>query len=151
MSKTLTHAELCQIAERWLRRSVGCGCAVSEMVSFASETPDAIGWKSGFSYLVEAKTSRADFFADRKKHFRQQPELGMGMYRYFITEPGLLKPDELPDRWGLLETTGKRVRVVHGLPAKSYDSKNEWNHDHSVRSEMILLTSALRRAQEVAA
>lgn len=148
MSKNLSHAELCEIAVRWLRRTVGCGCVISEMVSFAPETPDAIGWKSGYSYLVEAKTSRSDFFADKKKHFRMQPHLGMGMWRYFITEPGLIKPEELPTRWGLLETTGKRVKVVHGLHPKTCDWKNEWNHKFSEVSERTLLTSALRRAQE---
>lgn len=148
MREKISHAELCRIAERWLKTTVGCGCAVSEMVSVASETPDAIGWKSGFSYLVEAKTSRSDFLSDKKKHVRRNPHLGMGMYRYFITEPGLIKPEELPQRWGLLETTGKRVKVVHGLPPKSYDYHNQWNHEHSARSELILLASALRRAQE---
>lgn len=80
----------------------------------ASESPDAIGWKNhGWSILVECKVSRADFLADLKKPHRVNPDGGMGQTRYFLTPPGLLKVDELPATWGLLEVRGRFVRVVH--------------------------------------
>lgn len=74
----LSHAELCTRAVRWLKNTAGCTVAISEMASVAGETPDAIGWRHGVSILIEAKTSRADFRADRKKPWRQRPHIGMG-------------------------------------------------------------------------
>jgi len=64
----ITHDELVSIAVKWLY-SQGCGFAVGERVCVAStgEIPDAIGFRSNCSILIECKTSRADFKADRKK------------------------------------------------------------------------------------
>ncbi|STM09174.1 Uncharacterised protein [Escherichia coli] len=41
--------------------------------------------------LIEAKCSRADLLADRKKRFRKNPSLGMGDWRFFISEPELFQ------------------------------------------------------------
>lgn len=142
----LLHAELCARAVRWLRKSAGCGVALSEMVSVAGEIPDAIGWRSGFSVLIEAKTSRADFFADRKKIWRRDPEAGMGDWRFFITPAGLLLPAEIPDGWGLLEVDGKCVLRTHRVP-----KGNCWPAPPNIgnkRAETILLCSAMRRLTE---
>jgi hypothetical protein len=69
----------------------------------------------GFSTLIECKVSRADFFSDRKKHFRKHPEQGMGHRRYFMAPVGMLMPEDLPKNWGLIEVyektaTGRRRR-----------------------------------------
>lgn len=110
----MTHAELVERAARWLTKTQRCPVVVTEIVtlSVTGESPDAIGWHHGFSHLVECKASRSDFLADRKKPFRVDPAQGMGDYRWYMTRPGLLSPDELPDGWGLLEVNQKQVRVV---------------------------------------
>jgi Holliday junction resolvase len=59
------HSDLVEIAEKWLLKR--CGFAFTELSTHAQEIPDAIGFKSGISILIECKTSRADFLADRKK------------------------------------------------------------------------------------
>lgn len=71
----LSHKNLCYLACQWLRRSSsrngpGCSVAVAETGNWVNhEVVDAIGWRpygafSG-SVLVEVKTSRSDFLADR--------------------------------------------------------------------------------------
>ncbi|HHY8037536.1 TPA: hypothetical protein ACV70J_003783 [Escherichia coli] len=54
--------------------------------------------------------------ADRKKRFRKNPSLGMGDWRFFISEPGTISIEDLPPGWGLLHVVNGRVRKVHGWP-----------------------------------
>ncbi|TBQ33511.1 hypothetical protein EXU22_02750, partial [Klebsiella quasipneumoniae subsp. similipneumoniae] len=88
---TLTHDELCQIAYQFLKRNGFKVCFHDRFVAVTStgEQPDAMGFRNFASCLIEAKCSRADLLADRKKRFRQRPELGMGDWRFFISEPGI--------------------------------------------------------------
>lgn len=113
-----THAELVARAERWLSNTKKCGVVITERRG-GSESPDAIGWRCGWwSTLVECKVSRADFLADRKKPHRLNPEGGMGQDRYYLTPAFLLKPEELPEGWGLLEVRGQVVRVIREAAKK---------------------------------
>ena len=113
----VTHAELVARAARWLRNTVRCGVVATEEYNVGWSIPDAIGWKSHTSYLVECKVTRSDFFADAKKHHRRYPDQGMGHLRYYMTPPGLVSLDEVPEHWGLLEARPKQVRVLrHGSP-----------------------------------
>jgi hypothetical protein len=132
------HQDLIRRAVKWLRRTKGCSCVISEQSSAAAETPDAIGWKYGRSHLVEVKISRADFCADMKKRWRRRPEIGMGAYRYYMVPDGLVIPSELPDRWGLLCVQENRV-VIARVPA----AHTEYNRD----SEIAFMSSSLRRVQ----
>lgn len=150
-----THAELVARAGRWLRYSVvvvstrdygdgidkvRCGVVLTECQTRTPETPDAIGWWcSGYwSILVEVKVSRADFLKDRKKMFRYAQKMGMGRFRYYLTTPGLIQPDELPDRWGLLESTGRIVKVIrHAVEVAEYAKD----------AEMEMMYGALRRTK----
>src|SRR5215813_14224944 len=109
----MTHAQLVERAVRWLRR-YRCGVVLSEQACISGEMPDAIGWKQACrSVLVECKVSRADFLADRAKPFRQKPERGVGSERFYLTSPGMVKAEELPVGWGLLEVRGRFVEMVH--------------------------------------
>lgn len=116
-----------------------CGVVLIEMHSMSFEIPDAIGWNSYRSILVECKTTRADFLKDAKKSIRAHPELGMGDYRYYMVPPGLVTPDELPEHWGLLEAREKQVRVIR--PSDRFPVAK------TARKERPLLYSALRRLQ----
>jgi hypothetical protein len=76
--------------------------------------PDAIGWKRAcHSVLIECKVTRADFLADRAKPFRLKPESGVGGERFYLTPACLLRREELPAGWGLLEIRGHRVEMIH--------------------------------------
>ena len=135
----MTHQELALRAERWLLKTIGCGFVLSELTSCNhwGETPDAIGWRFAQSYLVECKTSRADYFAEKRKNFRLNYRRGMGNYRYYMTEPNIVKPDEIRDKWGLLYVYPKMVRII---------KQPEFiNRRYSCYQEIPLLCSALRR------
>lgn len=87
----LTHRELCQIAYKFLKRNGFKVCFHDRFIAVTStgEQPDAMGFRNSASCLIEAKCSRADLLADRKKRFRKNPSLGMGDWRFFISELGI--------------------------------------------------------------
>ena len=112
----------------------------------AGEQPDAIGWRYGLTLLCEAKVSRADFLADRKKPWRARPELGMGDWRFYVAPAGMLQPDEIPEGWGLLEWDGKRLQPTHNVPPG-----NMWGAPPFAghkRHEALILCSLIRRLEK---
>ncbi len=109
------HDKLVKLAARWLKEN-GFGVVATEL-TFAGkgEQPDAIGFRHNTSAIVEAKVSRADFLADAKKPWRSGVP-SLGVYRFYLCPKGLIAPDELPSRWGLLyEEKGRVVDVVRPL------------------------------------
>jgi hypothetical protein len=149
LGATLTHKELCQRARRWLVGPGRCPVALVEFVTSASEIPDAIGFRNSGrdSLLIECKTSRSDFLRDAQKRHRQEGHVALGSYRYFMCEPHLIRPDELPGGWGLLWVTARRIELLAGAdPAKCY-----WPADSDVwrwatgENERKLMFSALLR------
>ncbi len=124
----------------WLRR-YRCGVVLSEQACASGEMPDAIGWKKTcHSVLVECKVSRADFLADREKPFRQKPEMGVGCERYYMVPRGLIRVEEIPRGWGLLEVSGRNVEKVKAS-AKTLRSEIGFGY------EMNLLLASLRRVE----
>src|SRR5208282_523780 len=136
----MTHAQLVQKAVAWLR-SYRCGVVLSEQACASGEMPDAIGWKQAcHSVLVECKITRADFLADRAKPFRRKPEKGVGSERFYLTPPSLIKPEEMPAGWGLLELRRGRIEMLEAS-AKSLRTATGF------RYEMNLLLASLRRVE----
>lgn len=108
-----THAQLCQFAIDWLTTRAGCHFAIKELSTYAGEIPDAIGWKGEISIVIECKTSRSDYLADRSKWCRQNPARAMGDHRFFLSTPDVIPDYEaMPDGWGLLHWNGKKVKVI---------------------------------------
>lgn len=157
----MTHKELCTLAVKWLKRpysqgSHGCLIAADELRSgWNGEIPDAIGFRlSGntpVSVVVEAKTSRADFLADKSKAHRITD--GMGNYRYFMCPEGLIKPEELPAKWGLIYVNARGhtkvcvgaayfYKLAYGEHNKSLDYLFE---DNNKEREMWTLIRLLSR------
>ncbi len=142
----ISHEELVKHAAIWLRYdSQTHTIVITERSGSGSETPDAIGVSAGgWSTLIECKTSRADFLADKKKHFRRHAARGMGHRRYFMAPVGLLKPEELPENWGLIEIyektdSGRRRRHVTKT-ATHFPEIHE-------RAQTGMLVSVLRRLE----
>jgi hypothetical protein len=136
----MTHAKLVAMAVRWLRR-YRCGVALSEQACVSGEMPDAIGWKKAcHSVLVECKVSRADFLADRDKPFRQRPEMGVGCERYYLAPRSLIRIEELPAGWGLLEVCGREIERVKA-------SARNLRSAVGFENEMNLLLASLRRVE----
>jgi hypothetical protein len=158
----MTHAELCALAVRWLKRPYsasghGCQVAVSECKSgWTGEIPDAIGFRTGSdttsgSIVVEVKVSRADFLADKAKPHRAEG-LGLGTWRYYMAPEGLLRVEDLPTRWGLLEVNARgHVKPIAGpvVHAKRWglfaDSLAAYRHASDHGRERTLLVMLLAR------
>jgi len=136
----MTHAQLVSKAVHWLRR-YRCGVVLSEQACVSGEMPDAIGWKRAcHSVLVECKVTRSDFLADRAKPFRLKPEQGVGCERFYLVPAGLVRREELPQGWGLLELRHNRIESTHPS-AKNLRSATGF------RYEMNLLLASLRRVE----
>lgn len=109
-----------------------CGQVFSELVSAGFEIPDVFGFSTTCTVLIECKTSRSDFLRGKKKVFRSNPEMGMGVYRFYLCKYSLIKPDEIPEKWGLLYTNGKFPKlIIHPEPQKS-DRSAELQFAYSV-------------------
>lgn len=146
----MTHRGLCELARRWLlRNSSGesllkqgghCKKAFSEIqAGWWGEQADAFGLNSCFSVLIEVKMSVSDFRADANKEHRRRPGLGIGDYRYYMAPEGILKPEFIPEKWGLIEVTDRRqCRVVRGYAADQRNPQN-WQFDANLRAERCLL------------
>jgi hypothetical protein len=140
MTHPMTHPQLVERAVRWLR-VYRCGVVLSEQACVSGEMPDAIGWKrASHSVLVECKVTRADFLADRDKPFRLKPEQGVGCERFYLTPPDLVKLEELPACWGLLEYRRGRIDVLRPS-AKNLRTAKGFGF------EMNLLLASLRRVE----
>jgi hypothetical protein len=136
----MTHAALVRKAVEWLR-SYRCGVVLSEQACISGEMPDAIGWKRAcHSVLVECKVTRADFLADRSKPFRLNPEMAVGCERFYLAPRGLIRADELPSGWGLLDLHNRRIEMVR-------PSRKNLRRDDGFRCEMNLLLASLRRVE----
>jgi len=137
----MTHTQMVSLAVNWLRR-YGCGVVLSEQICLSGETPDAIGWKGRcHSVVVECKLNRADFLADRSKPFRQRPNIGLGCERFYMVPAALIREEELPPDWGLLECAGKKVELRVKSPERNQRSKT------GLQYEMNLLLASLRRVE----
>lgn len=117
------HSDLVAMAAAWLLKKYPV--VITDMVSGARETPDAIGIRGYDSTLIECKASRADFLRDAAKPHRQG-DAGMGCLRYYLTTLGMIKPAELPEGWGLLESNGRgRIRTVVQPERRKPDHREE--------------------------
>ncbi|WHI46573.1 hypothetical protein [Microbulbifer sp. VAAF005] len=149
-----THSSLVSMAGAWLKGKANCGAVFTELVTNveSGEQPDAIGFRGGrISILIECKATRSDFLADKKKPFRKRPELGMGMYRFYLCPPGVITEKDLPEKWGLLYAVNQRsIKRVCGGPAgnvwEGYKDESFW--ERNIHAEWDLMYSALRRMSQ---
>lgn len=148
----MTHKEMVEIGYRWMLKNARCGIGFKELTcAYNGETPDVIGFSSwGHSVIVECKISRSDFLKDKKKPFRINPEIGMGKYRFYCCPTGLIKQEELPERWGLIYVNDKgRATLVYNPYGGVYKTKGCFSPERGFKSNILsehqLLYSALRR------
>jgi len=142
---TVEHRDLIEVAYKWVLKSTSCGVAFKELVTCNAETPDVIGFgHDGHSVLIECKVSRSDFYADRKKPFRINPDLGMGTQRFYCCPVGIISFEELPNKWGLLEVGGDlKIKIV----TKTYKGNigERKGFVKNIHAENAIMYSALRR------
>lgn len=148
-----THEQLCERARRWLAGSRKCRPVFSNIGS-CREIPDAIGWSSCYKFpgstVIECKTSREDFRADKKKRIAwRDPKFGfeypgsripfkeaaaqgyerltipvMGDYRFYMCPIGVISKEmideDAPDH-GLLIVDGRAVWKYIDAPRRTVD------------------------------
>lgn len=161
MSKTESlHYQLCCEGAKWLFRSrrnrdkckkkdcynpqscrscSPCYYVAVELNVCCGDNPDVWGYGGGESVVIEVKTSHADFLADRKKWCRgveaERMDMQSGKYKWYLCPKGIIKPEELPPKWGLLYWNGKCIqRIVSPEPC-----------EHTSQADIIILTSLMRR------
>ena len=138
----------------------GCNFAVSEVASgWDGEIPDAIGFRNEptrtDTIVVEVKISRNDFLADKKKPHRSGKTKGMGNWRYYMCPTDLIKPEDLPPKFGLLyvNTRGHVKLIVCPFTTTHYDNRekalNKMKFDSDKDREMFLMTKLLSRLGNV--
>ncbi len=133
-----THKQLVTRMATYFKNVRRATVVMSELSTSAGEIPDVIAWLSGaFSVLIECKVSRADFIGDAEKCFRRDEERGMGNERYFAAPKGIIKKEEIPKGWGLLEVEKNYVRELVSAEPK----------DANKHHECLMLVSALRRLE----
>jgi hypothetical protein len=97
------------------------------------EKPDVLAFNhKGTSLLIEVKVSRADFLADKKKPWRENPEKGIGETRVYLTPKGLLTHEEIPYGWQLWEVHGEKrpfIKIIKGY--KSSGQREPINATHN--------------------
>lgn len=134
----MKHKEIVKRIASWLKYTKRYTVVMAELSTRNSETPDVIGWIGGASsLLIECKATRSDFLSDKKKCFRRNPDTGVGDLRYYASPKGLIKPEELPEGWGLLEIDGRFVR----------ETKSATLQQSNKRNECAMLMSAIRRLE----
>lgn len=136
MSKTNSpHYKLCCEAARWLQKVKYCKYVAVELITYGGENPDVWGTTGWNAYIIEVKTSRRDFLNDLKKPSRQ-PRKGMANYRYYLLPEGTVKPDEVPENWGIILHDGDKITFLV-REATLYGSE--------VNEDIAMLCSIMRR------
>ena len=108
-----THATLVERAAHWLARDAGI---VLTTISgpHREEQADVFAASRGGdeTTVIECKQSRADFLADLDKPHRAVGVLALGNRRLYYTVAGLVKPEEVPEPWGLVYLTPSGNKTV---------------------------------------
>lgn len=135
----MTHADVVRAAAAWAKTRYPV--VITELQSGGSEHADVYAVQAGHSAVIECKVSRSDFTRDTQKVSVRSGNL-MGNLRYYCAPTGLLRQDEMPPNYGLLEV-GKSGKARCTKRAE-YDLRPDGRR-LNLRGERMLLVSALRR------
>lgn len=101
-------------------------CIWATELAFSSGRNRADFWtlhcQSGKNYQAiayEIKVSRADFRRD--SHKKQREARLFSDQFYYVTPPGLIKLEEVPDWAGLIEIHGETRKHIHSAPIRDKD------------------------------
>lgn len=134
--EVMSHTLCVKMASEYMRKRADV--VLPEFFCHNSELPDVIAFDSRTSTVIECKVSRSDFLKDKNKPFRVNANQGMGDYRFYCAPKGLIKQEELPRGWGLIEV------LPSGKMRKTVDS---WMvHKKNLDAEHYLLFYYARRA-----
>lgn len=107
-----------------------CNPVLKEPQNICGTIPDIIGWNWMDSYVIECKTSRADFLNDKhKKQF-------LGRYFFYLTWGAIIKAEELTYQ-GLIEYNPDIDMLI---PRKLAEPREDFEY----ANEMAILLSIIR-------
>lgn len=89
---------------------------------------------------IEIKISRSDFLRELNKPAKRESIEAYAMETYFACPLGILKPDELPEKWGLITVSEKGARIA----------KRAVQRDN-ITFDLNFLASVCRRSAEIVA
>ena len=122
-----SHKDLVKIATKW---AYGRHQVVITEKNGIYEIPDVLAFSYSFSTLIECKTSKADFYRDKKKLSRWSEEHSLGNYRVYCCPKGLLKENDIPEKWVLLEVYPSGYAKLNvGIYKYSSGVGNIWWHE----------------------
>lgn len=138
MNLPITHRELVLIGAKWLNKKAPnihykCQFVCAELVCQGlDEKPDIFGLSphQNGTVKIEVKVSRADFMKDSEKISHQK--VSLGAKKFYLAPKGLIKVDELPMYWGLLEFDGKNIEIVKHPTECAIDEKQLFFVYHSL-------------------
>lgn len=143
----MTHKEIVERVKRWLKHHQqnitvpNCSFVLTELVTLngSGEIPDVIGWNYWSSVMIEVKTSRSDFLADKNKRFKRLNNPGTGEFKFYCCPSNVIKAEELPEKYGLLYISeDKKVFIIKPAERQGAD----------LMTERSLLLSFIRRRNE---
>lgn len=151
------HIQLIELGVRWMQMN-GFG-VVSTDLGFighgACARPDVLAFRSTCSAILITKRTRKEFLADANNPWRSEAP-GLGVYRFYLCPEGVITPDEVPARWGLLyEVKGKVKNVVvpqgnlwlaNGDQSKPYSDFLRFQHQTCAQQERHALYSIARQS-----
>jgi len=113
-----------------IRHSGRCKPVLSDPQNIFCVRPDLIGWFWGSSFVLEIKTSRADFLRDKKK------KAYVGEYFYYLAPDGLIDPHEIESWMGLYQISND------GEILRTKAAERRLNHSKDI--EIAILLSIVR-------
>lgn len=149
MPSALTTEELHERLERRVLGPEGQGhrAFLLTEVCLANRRADAISiglWHSRGQHIdgYEIKTNRDDWLREFEDHQKAEPAMAICDHFWLVTNPDVLLPGELPEKWGLLISNGKKrhLKVAKAAP----DLRP---HSPSLALDRSVLVSLLRRVE----
>lgn len=104
------HKLLTEMGAKWLRQNGFDVIATEHTCEQNLKQAGVVAFRSNCSALIEVIANR-DFLADRTDSVG-----GVGVYRFYLCPEGLLAPEDLPPRWGLLYARGRSVVEIMKPP-----------------------------------
>lgn len=147
------------MAAKWVKNYLKFPVVSSELKTNGSrEIPDVLAFRSNTSLIIECKTSKADFRKDFSKPERCGMLTGVGNYRLYCTPEGLLKIEQIPESWGLIEVTPngkiklirfKEGNIYHGNHSPdNYRLTDPYFHISDIDKERSFMYSILTRMKK---
>ena len=145
--RRLSHRQLCDLGARWIfneSHPASYEWRILIEPGLREELPDVFAFTKYNSVLIECKATRSDFLADKKKPFRQDPQKGIGMRRYYLVNDGVATQDEMPDGWQLLIAYDKDTILLPTdfvPPASQVEDEKWFFHVRNATNEIELMWS----------